>query len=227
MILALIGAAFAWMVAQVLLSLRSGESKQRLPKGNFLVVDTETTGIPDSGTSPEMSDHPRMVQVSWVLVRPSGQELNKETYVVYPDGFRIPDEAATIHGINTEKATDIGKPVKDVLKRFSDTVDRAHYLVAHNVDFDYSTIRNEGNLAGIRTGVDNLLKICTMKQSTEFCKIGPKRYREYKWPSLRELHQTLFDDELDVEHEAEADVQTCLKCFKALYNRRIISLPHD
>ena len=67
----------------------------------------------------------------------------------------------------------------------------------------------------IRANMQRLLfekpQVCTMKASTNFCKI-PGRYG-YKWPTLEELHWKLFKTPAKETHRAMADVDLCARCF--------------
>lgn len=63
-------------------------------------------------------------------------------------------------------------------------------------------------------------KICTMKQSVNYCKI-PSGSR-YKFPTLTELHTLLFGKGFENAHDAMEDVRATLKCFNELRNRGVI-----
>jgi hypothetical protein len=61
-----------------------------------------------------------------------------------------------------------------------------------------------------------------MMQSTEICHIpGPYGF---KWPTLAQLHQELFQTTFEDAHDAGADVAACAKCFFELKRRGGISL---
>ncbi|MDD3458583.1 MAG: hypothetical protein PHO74_03830 [Weeksellaceae bacterium] len=58
----------------------------------FLIYDTETTGLPKNFNAPptDTDNWPRMVQIAWQLHDSTGKLINKNNYIVHPDGFDIP-----------------------------------------------------------------------------------------------------------------------------------------
>lgn len=99
---------------------------------NILVFDIETTGL-DTETC-------RIVQIAWALYTDKEILLEKECYIVRPDGFIIPLKTVIIHGITTEHAMSVGQPITIVLENFGAILARAKRIVAHNIKFDYEVI---------------------------------------------------------------------------------------
>jgi DNA polymerase III subunit epsilon len=191
----------------------------------YLFFDTETTGLPKSWKAPvsDLGNWPHIVQLAWALFDENGKQIALYDRIIKPEGFVIPESAAAIHGISTQKALEEGRPVAEVLKEFSAATLGASCLVAHNMDFDEKMIRVEL----LRQGMPDALqavpahkKICTMKSSAGYCKI-PGPYGD-KWPKLSELHIKLFDVDFEDLHNAAADVLCCAKCFFELRRRAII-----
>ena len=83
----------------------------------YLFFDTETTGIPANHKAPasDLKNWPRLVQIAWLLSEEDGNEVSSAEYIVKPDGFVIPMEAAKIHGITTELAQRSGADLLAVL----------------------------------------------------------------------------------------------------------------
>lgn len=179
------------------------------------IFDTETTGLPYDYNAPlsDLSNWPRLVQIAWLCFDENGNEIQSKNFIIRPDGFEIPEESSDVHGITTERASEVGSDIIDVLEEFHDTVKKSELIVAHNISFDEKIIGSEM----YRNGMDNyqiLLsknKICTMKGTTHFCKIdGPYGY---KWPKLSELHFKLFGAHFDEAHNALIDVKATANCF--------------
>ena len=63
-------------------------------------------------------------------------------------------------------------------------------------------------------------KICTMKCSTDFCKLPGKK--GFKSPRLSELHQVLFGTGFDNAHNAMADVEATARCFWKLKEKNLV-----
>lgn len=74
-------------------------------------------------------------------------------------------------------------------------------------------------------------KICTMKESTAYCKIPNKPDKNgrvrggAKWPTLQELHSKLFGSEFEAAHDAMADITATKDCFFELVRLGVIQLP--
>ena len=188
----------------------------------YLFFDTETTGLPKRRNAPVTDIHnwPRLVQIAWMFCDEYGRNINSECHIVKPDGFVIPFDAQNIHGISNEKAHKEGKDLRYVLDRFSDAISRSSYLIAHNMEYDYSVVGSEFIRNRMNNKLDQINKICTMKSTTNYCKI-PNNYG-YKWPSLIELHYTLFNQVFQERHNADYDVSMCAKCFFELKRRGVL-----
>ena len=191
----------------------------------ILVFDTETTGLPISWKAPvsDLSNWPRLVQIAWILYDIEGNELEAEEYIIKPEGFIIPKEVEKIHGISQHKAEKEGESLTFVLKEFLSVLDKAEYLVAHNISFDEKIVGAEILRQKIQYNrVKNVKKICTKEVSTDYCKI-PGNYG-YKWPNLGELYKILFNTDFEDAHRADVDVKACAACFFELKKRGVINL---
>lgn len=179
----------------------------------YLFFDTETSGLPKSWKAPpsDLDNWPRAVQVGWILCKPDGTVEEEHDYIVRPDGWTIPDAAASVHGITTERALAEGVAGEEVLRGFAAALGRAQTVVAHNLDFDRSVVQAELIRAGISADGVRPALVCTMKQSTDFCAI-PGQFGN-KWPTLAELHERLFEEPVVDAHSALADARACMRCF--------------
>jgi len=190
---------------------------------NYLFFDTETTGLPRDYEAPatDTFNWPRMVQLSWILTDNKGNVLSSYDYIIRPDGFSIPDESASIHGISTERALDEGLPLDSVLAVFVQTLDSAEYIVGHNISFDIHVVDAELFRRGIDVHLSSMKAYCTMIAGTEYCKL-PGYRGGYKWPKLQELHKKLFGTEFEDAHNSAADVDATCKCFWEMRRRKLI-----
>ena len=192
----------------------------------YRFFDTETTGLPGDWSAPvsALSNWPRLVQIAWLLYDERGAGISKKEYIVRPEGFRIPQEAAGIHGITTEKASAVGVSLRAVLEEFSEVMKRASYLVAHNMRFDEKIVGAEFLRQAVTHKLFEAKKICTMTETTAYCRL-PGNYG-YKWPKLSELHFKLFNETFEEAHSAAVDVEVCAKCFWELARRGILAVDH-
>jgi DNA polymerase III epsilon subunit-like protein len=190
---------------------------------HYVFFDCETTGLPRNYKVPatDTGNWPRVIQLAWLVTDPAGVEEESGAHLIQPQGFTIPSNATKIHGITTEKARRDGIQLDTVLELFAKPLSLPEVvLVAHNFSFDFGCVGAEFFRKQGKNPLDGLPSICTMKVSTDVCRIpGPYGY---KWPNLAELHFYLFKERLQEAHEALADVRTCARCFFELKNRGII-----
>lgn len=185
----------------------------------YLIFDTETTGVDKSKL--------RVVELGWLLVDGSKEVVKEQSYLIYPDNFYVPSAATKIHGITQSMLIRDGKPIKFVLQKFMEDLLSADYIVAHNIAFDLQALAKEFVLAGMENPLSNKYEICTMRLSTNFCKIQKKTQKGYKWPSLQELHLKLFANYFDGAHRAMSDVYACKECFFRLLDLNVINIPNQ
>jgi len=191
----------------------------------YIIYDTETTGLPKSWNAPlsDSDNWPRLVQLAWQLHDGSGKLLNRGNLIAYPDGYNIPFTAAKVHGITTERAQKEGIPLDEVLDQFLVDLNKAEYVVGHNISFDINIVgaelirknRNE-------TILTDKKYIDTKDESTDYCAIPGGRGGKFKWPTLTELHTKLFGEGFGDAHDAAYDVDATAKCFFGLVTEGVI-----
>jgi len=189
----------------------------------YLFFDTETTGLPKDWKAPisDLDNWPRLVQIAWSHYDSSGNKISDNSYIIKPQGFVIPSYASSVHHISTEKALREGVDLKMVLEKFAHDIKEVKFLVAHNMNFDIKIVGAEFLRNDILNNISEISKICTMKQSTNFCQLsGPYGF---KWPTLSELYLKLFKKDFEGAHDAFADISACSKCFFELRKMKIIT----
>lgn len=210
----------------------------------YIIFDVETTGLPKNyKTSPKFFKlWPHIVQFSWILVDTSiskqetsinsvGQSKTAEKqyiierdFIIKPSNYIIPKESIKIHKITNKKAKEEGIPLVEVLKIFKEDCDKVNMVIAHNASFDKSVV-----LAACyrtRRNVNFLLNkkiICTMKSTTDLCKLKGKY--GYKYPKLIELYYFLFQEKpTTILHNSLEDVKVTLKCYNELIKRKFFDI---
>ena len=192
---------------------------------DYLIFDAETTGIPEDMDAPstDTKNWERVVQLAWTVVSDEdGAAGDIRSFIVRPDGFRIPAEAARVHGITTGRATQSGHSIGRVLGAFLAALQEADALVAHNIGFDAPTVGAEFVRAQGKDPLETMPKTCTMKETMALCGLPKPQGRGYKWPTLQELHWELFGHGFESAHDAGADVAACASCFTELIRRDLI-----
>jgi DNA polymerase-3 subunit epsilon len=179
----------------------------------YLFFDTETTGLPRNWKAPvdDFENWPRLVQIAWLVYDEQKVLQEKHSYIITPENFTIPEEAANVHGISTDKAWEEGVDLYAILEKFVESSKKCDFLVAHNIAFDEKIICCELLRKQIFNNIDQMTKKCTMLASVNLCKL-PGHYG-YKWPKLIELYKILFGIEFDNAHDALADIEACADCF--------------
>ncbi len=206
----------------------------------LMFFDTETNGLPPKYIF-QLTDMPRIVQLSWIVADADGNIEKKCGYIIKPTDFDIPEDAVKVHGISKERALKEGMGAREVLSLFMSDLRDCNAIVGHNVSFDIQVLRGELERHKIENAIIDMPSYCTMRLSVDYCKIPteaayirsfsqylsyslshPREYK-YKYPKLIELYDFLFDDRFDNAHDANADVEATVKCFFELIKRKVIS----
>jgi DNA polymerase-3 subunit epsilon len=187
----------------------------------YLFFDTETSGLPRDWKAPasDTANWPRIVQIAWVACDRHSAVLERREHIIKPVGFTIPDDASRVHGITQERAMRDGTDLAPILNDFKAAVINASVLVAHNFEFDSTIAQAEFFRAGDGNIFSTKQHHCTMKETTEVCRLpGPYGY---KWPKLSELHEHVFGETFSGAHSALADTEACMKCFFRLRDQGV------
>ena len=185
-----------------------------------LVFDTETSGF--------KTNH--IIQLAYALIDDLGNVLNKvNTSFKLPEGVKIEEGAFKCHGIKDEDLKDCEPIEKSGLALFIKNCNDAKRVIGHNVSFDIRMIKNEYNRHKSKMPYLDLVKLekksfCTMKSTTQYCRISKATQAGYKWPKLQELHKKLFGNNFEDAHDALADVMATHRCFVELLDRKVIKI---
>lgn len=191
-----------------------------------LIFDTETSGFASQKKGAagqawivelailaiEFDDEPMVVS--------GGKLIESFHSLVRSEGRSIHPGAFAAHGITTERADMAGLDEKSVALKAATFA--AHYVksdplntvaVAHNYKFDIPLLNYMFSRNGLGNPLLNVPGFCTMENSTEICKLTPKRYGKFKWPKLYELHMHLFNEGFSGAHSALEDTKATARCF--------------
>lgn len=202
----------------------------------IIVFDTETNGLiprDKNIVSENLHIMPYIVQLSYILF----DTISKKVVVEHDFVIRVPDEveiskeSSNVHGITKETSNTSGISINDALENFSICLKKADIVIAHNISFDTNMIAIESlrNNMDVRMQFNRKINYCTMKRTVELCKISAvsKQNRHYfKYPTLTQLHEHLFDETPLGTHNSMADVFICLRCYyKVKFDDDLCSLP--
>jgi len=181
-----------------------------------LVIDIETTGLPQKGHTYEANfmDFPYIVGIAWKL---DNQE--SVDFIINQEGREIPKEASDINGITTEIANKSEHMLQDVILKLL-AVSPVDCVIGHNIYFDTSIIK--ANILRLiaqeklpkETSIhfEELVhkdkRIDTMRKSIKFCGVGT-------YPKLSVLYSKLFNENFEA-HNSKNDVEATYKCYLKL-----------
>jgi DNA polymerase-3 subunit alpha len=205
-----------------------------------LVFDTETSGLPKSKIINHSTQHlwPFIVQFSYVIFDDTSKNIIKiqdkiikvKTYNV------ISEESIKFHGITNEISETKGVNLIDVLTEFLSDLNKIDLIVGHNIEFDISMIKvellrivneyekDETVKEKLKSELESIINsdkvYCTMQKSIDICKIEREnsRGKYFKFPSLSELHEKLFNVKPQSLHNSLNDVLITLRCFIRMYD---------
>ena len=187
--------------------------------GYYLVFDCETTGLYLPGQPP-----PRLVQIAWQLHDLRGGLVEQAVHMVRPEGFEIPYGAERVHGISTQRATEEGQPLEEVIAYFDKALQQSQCVVGHNLEYDIQIVTTEYEVLKKDCHISKLPIRDTMKDSTTY--VGIKKRGGYKFPKLTELYEKVFDRSFPSAHRADFDVAATAACFFHLLKEGVIA-PDD
>ncbi|WP_185870275.1 DNA polymerase III subunit alpha [Blattabacterium cuenoti] len=195
----------------------------------YLIVDTETTGLPTSSNLPitNTNNWPRVVQIAWQCHDFLGKFIEFKNFIIKPEHYDIPFNAFKIHGITNEKAEKYGKDLSFVLEEFQKSLDQSKCLIGHNLEFDIKVIACEFfRKKKKEMDFKNKKFLDTKEVSVSYCKFPGISSRKFKWPTLNELYHKLFGINFSNFHNAANDVKATARCFLELIRIGVIS-SHD
>jgi DNA polymerase III subunit alpha len=191
----------------------------------YLIFDTETTGRAINFNAPytDLNNWPRCVQLAWQLHDEWGNLIEQQDFIIKPDGFDIPFNAESIHGISTEYALKNGVEMSVVLQKFNEALSKTKFIVGHNISFDTNVMGAEFLRYQVDTKMHELAALDTMVSSTKFCELPGGKGGGFKLPQLSELHQKLFGKAFKEAHNATADVEATSRCFLELIRLQVFT----
>lgn len=198
----------------------------------IFAYDFETSGLP---LFKEPSDDPRqphIVQAAAALVDSTTRKvLTSLNLIARPDGWKIPEDVAAVHGISTEHATAVGIDEATVVRAMHALWRNAHFRIAHNESFDARIMRialkrYRSEIPGVDDSVHEVWKKgraeCTARRATPYCALPPTERMlmtgrvHHKTPKLSEAYRHFTGRDLDGAHSALADVRACLAVYWAI-----------
>ena len=186
---------------------------------NYLLFDVETNGI---GTFRPPTQ--TMTQIAFLKFNRDETILDTGSYVVR-GATELSDHPAVT--ISKERIKEEGIDVILAINKLLNIIDENTVLVSHNYDFDSAII--DTSLRKHGSQFPNIKHFCTMKASTNYCKLpktgNSSHYPGYKYPKLIELAEKLGIPMNPAKfHDALYDCIITKKCFLTGLDRGIFKL---
>jgi DNA polymerase III epsilon subunit-like protein len=194
-----------------------------------IFFDTETSGLPKNPqlSHTEVDNWPRLVQIAWVLIDENKKVIQERMFIVKPEGFVISESVTSVHGISTEKALAEGTPINEVLIHFMSALEKADYVVGHNIRFDRKVVAAELYRAFFGSHLDGKLYGTkyrdTMHVARDYVKIPATKKSGFKFPKLQEMYISLFGKPFEHAHNPIADINATIECFWKLDELGLVS----
>lgn len=190
-------------------------------KAFYLVIDTETSGLPKNWDLPYDTPHnwPYILQIAWIIFDADGNEIKRENHYLEDDGFKIAKSAFNIHHINKEFLAKHGENRKEVLSLLAEDLKTYEPLViGHFVELDFHMVEAAFQRSGLENVIHYLPLFCTMNASIPYIK-NPS----FKFLKLEIFYKTLFHKKPEKIHDALADAELTAEIFFHLLEKGEVS----
>lgn len=197
---------------------------------NIFFFDTETTGLPitknfnnyNSFKELQFYDNSRLISICWKVLR-NDKILSSNYYIIKPNDFKIDNNsvACSINKITNEIANRDGVDINFIFDKIKDDLNNSNLIVAHNINFDKNILLSELYRYKRLDIIEIFLlknEYCTMLNGLNITKIKFKTNNKYKYPKLNELYKYFYNEDIKNSHNAEADVDACIKCYLKMIN---------
>ncbi|PWS29100.1 3'-5' exonuclease [Pedobacter yonginense] len=188
----------------------------------FLVIDTETSGLPKNWNAPYSKEKnwPHIVQIAWIIYDSNYQEVKRENHFIKNDDFKIDKSAEKIHHITSDYLKIHGEALSEVMELFNnDMLKFKPLIIGHFIELDFHMI----NIELYRLGKENIFQnskfYCTMLASANFANKAALSHLK-----LNRFYALLFNEEPADMHNALADALNTAKIFFHLLSNERISL---
>lgn len=177
----------------------------------FLVIDTETSGLPKNWQAPYSAENnwPYIIQIAWIVYDQHHQEVKRENHFIYDPSIAIAPSATDIHHITKEFLAANGEDKSAVLKLLlQDLKVFKPLIIGHFIEFDLQMLHVELHRTGQFNPLNSLSYFCTMKASEPFVR-NPKMEQL----KLNEFYIELFNEVPKQIHNALSDAIHTAKIF--------------
>jgi DNA polymerase-3 subunit epsilon len=175
--------------------------------------DLASTGFPAWQDPSDAPHQPHLVQIGAMLVDPAtGNVVQSMDVVIKPDGWEIPEQASSVHGITTEMALELGIPEKEAIEQF--LAMRSNYpRVSFGKSFDHRLIRIATKRYCSQDQIDEWGEkddySCAIALAKPFVQVPNASGKGIKNPNLRQALEHFTGKTLEVGCSAMDEALAC------------------
>lgn len=203
----------------------------------FLIIDTETNGLPDYKRPADAPGQPRVAEFAGIIIDHNGEVDREYQRFIKPpsseDGYdwlMSPEATATNH-ITDEDLQTLGVPIEEVLTWYKDRILEGLPIVAFGAQFDCKMMRAEFRRAGWDDLFERTPNICLMRSARPFAKLVGRELTKAGgsnrgWPKHTDLADfcgAIYDRE--TLHGALADARLSTVCFRYMLDHGFDAVP--
>ncbi len=183
----------------------------------ILLYDISANGLPKSYSAPwsDPFNWPRMIHIAWLEYSMEGKLIAQHDHLIKPENWDLSEKMEKMHHVTMEELRTSGEELLSVLEQMKKSIDENKYLFSFNQAYNENILLSEFNRKNIDHRLFQTERFCLMRETTYFCKIPGKK--GYKWPSLQELHETIFGQRFAGGNNAKIDLIALTKCFNHLW----------
>ena len=177
----------------------------------FLVIDTETSGLPKKWEVSYATENnwPHVLQIAWIIYDCNGQQVKHENHYLKPGNFNITKASIKVHKLTRDFLLENGEDRLSVFKKFeSDVLTYKPLVVAHFAELDFCMVGAEYYRLNLPNPLKNTPLFCTLKASAPYVK-NPA----FKFLKLNIFYKTLFKKRPENLHNALVDAELTAEIF--------------
>lgn len=176
----------------------------------YMVIDTETSGIPDYRKGADAEGQPRLAELAIVFLDGEMMPESARAYYIRPNGWSMSPEAVAVNNLTDEYLREHGVDVSVALEAYSAGIMSGRVVIAHNAQFDCKIMRGELRLAGMPDLFEQTRNVCTMRSVSANMKGQVKKLNgKGGYPRLIDLASHFGIHYPSGAHSATVDAAIC------------------
>jgi hypothetical protein len=184
---------------------------------NYIVADTEGSGLFDYKKPADAVGQPRMAAIGMILCTESLEIEEEHAFLIKPDGWTFDNdsEAAKVNGLTHERLMAEGVRAADALRVYGAAIDARRVVVGWNVMHDLKMLRGELRSVGFPDRYMQTRYLCAMQGSRRVVDARTADGRK-KAPKLAEACVFFGVDQGDDGHTGIGDARSTLAILRKL-----------